>query len=260
MNYGEGGLSASDVALLSGRNDNNGNGFGDGNGAWWIIIFLIFAFGGFGNGFGGNRQGGGAGVMDGYVLTSDFANLERKLDGINNGICDSTFALNNTMTNGFAGVQQTMCQGFNGVNTAILQSANATERGFCNLSSQLAECCCGIKSEIAGVNYNMAMNTNALQQTLCNTTRDIIENQNANYRAIHDELVANKIEAKNERIAEQQAQITALQLKASQEAQNAYLLSELKPCPSAAYIVPNPNCCYNYTVSQNSCGCNCGNY
>lgn len=255
MNYGEGGLSASDVALLSGRND-NGNGFGDGNGAWWIIIFLIFAFGGFGNGgFGGNRGG----AMEGYVLTSDFANLERKLDGINNGICNSTFALNNTMTTGFAGVQQTMCQGFNGVNTAILQSANATERGFCNLSSQLAECCCGIKSEIAGINYNMAMNTNAIQQTLCNTTRDIIENQNANYRAIHDELVANKIEAKNERIAEQQAQITALQLKASQEAQNAYLLSELKPCPSAAYIVPNPNCCYNYTVSQNT-GCNCGNY
>lgn len=263
MNYGEGGLSASEVALLTDRNGNNRNGFGNGDGAWFIILFLLFGLGGFGNGFGfgGNRQGG-AGVMDGYVLTSDFANLERKLDGINNGICDSTFALNNTMTTGFAGVQQTMCQGFNGVNTAILQSANSTERGFCNLSAQLAECCCGIKSEIAGVNYNMAMNTNALQQTLCNTTRDIIENQNANYRAIHDELIANKLEAKNERIAEQQAQINALQLKASQEAQNAYLTDKLNPnkCPSAAYIVPNPNCCYNYTVSQNTCGCNCGNY
>lgn len=263
MNYGEGGgLSASDVALVTDRNGNSG--FGDGNGAWWIIIFLIFAFGGFNNGFGG-RQGNGAGVMDGYVLTSDFANLERKLDGINNGICDSTFALNNTMTTGFAGVQQTLCQGFNGVNTAVLQSANATERGFCNLSSQLAECCCGIKEGIAGVNYNMAMNTNALQQTLCNTTRDIIENQNANYRAIHDELVANKIEAKNERIAEQQAQINALQLSASQERQNNYLVSTLTDrlgtkCPEPAYIVPNPNCCYNYTVSQNSCGCNCGAY
>ncbi|MCI8276842.1 MAG: hypothetical protein HFJ46_02795 [Clostridia bacterium] len=228
-------------------NYGDGNGFGDGNGAWWIIIFLIFALGGFGNG-GFGRQGG-SGAMEGYVLTSDFANLERKLDGINNGICDSTFALNNTINSGF-----------NGVNVAVLQSANATERGFCNLSAQIAECCCGIKSEIAGINYNMAMNTNTLQQTLCSTTRDIIENQNANYRAIHDELIANKIEAKNERIAEQQAQITALQLKASQEAQNAYLLSELKPCPSAAYIVPNPNCCYNYTVSQNTCGCNCGNY
>lgn len=87
--------------------------------------------------------------------------------------------------------------------------------------------------------------------------RDIVDNQNANYRAIHEELVANKLEAKNERIAEQQAQITALQLKASQEAQNNYLLSQLKPCPSAAYIVPNPNCCYDYTVTRNA-GCGCG--
>ena len=131
-------------------NYGDGNGFGDGNGAWWIIIFLIFALGGFGNG-GFGRQGG-SGAMEGYVLTSDFANLERKLDGINNGICDSTFALNNTINSGF-----------NGVNVAVLQSANATERGFCNLSAQIAECCCGIKSEIAGINYNMAMNTNTLQ-------------------------------------------------------------------------------------------------
>ena len=104
----------------------------------------------------------------------------------------------------------------------------------------------------------MAMNTNMLQQTLCNNTRDIIENQNANYRAIHEELVANKLEAKNDRIAEQQNEINALRLKASQEVQNNYLISQLKPCPSAAYIVPNPNCCYDYTVTRNTCGC--GNY
>lgn len=99
------------------------------------------------------------------------------------------------------------------------------------------------------------MNTNNIQQTLCNNTRDIIENQNANYRALHEELVANKLEAKNERIAEQQNEINALRLAASQQAQNAYLLNELKPCPSAAYIVPNPNCCYNYSVVSNGCGC-----
>ena len=108
----------------------------------------------------------------------------------------------------------------------------------------------------------MAMNNNMLQQTLCNNTRDIIENQNANYRAIHEELVANKLEAKNDRIAEQQNEINALRLAASQEKQNNYLLSELKPCPSAAYIVPNPNCCYNYNVTgfgYGNSGCNCGN-
>lgn len=110
----------------------------------------------------------------------------------------------------------------------------------------------------------MAMNTNVLQQTLCNNTRDIIENQNANYRAIHEELVANKLEAKNDRIAEQQNEINALRLAASQERQNNYLIDQLKPCPSPSYIVPNPNCCYNYGINgygyNNNCGCNCGNY
>ena len=101
----------------------------------------------------------------------------------------------------------------------------------------------------------MAMNTSALQQTLCNNTRDIIDNQNANYRALHDEIVANRIEDKNAQIAAQQNEINALRLSASQERQNAYLINQLKPCPEPAYIVPNPNCCYN------SCGYNCnGNY
>ena len=102
----------------------------------------------------------------------------------------------------------------------------------------------------------MANNTCAITNAIAMNTRDLIDNQNANYRALHEEIVANKIEAKNERIAEQQAQITALQLKASQEAQNAYLLSQLKPCPNPAYVVPNPNCCYDYSVTRNNnCGC-----
>lgn len=274
MNYGDGGLSASDVAVLTGRNGQDG--FGDGNGAWWIIIFLIFAMSGWGrNGqglFGNGNAGGGA--VDGYVLATDFATIERKLDSVNNGICDSTFALSNNLTTGFANVQQTLCQGFSGVNSAITTNGYETRLGVQGLASQLANCCCDIRQQIAdcccttqraidGINYNMATNTNALQQTLCNSTRDIIENQNANYRAIHEELVANKLEAKNDRIAEQQNEINALRLAASQERQNAYLLNELKPCPSAAYIVPNPNCCYNYNVTgvgYGNSGCNCGNF
>jgi hypothetical protein len=250
MNYGEGGLSASDVALLTG-NGNNG-GFGNNRDGWWIILLFLLGFGR--NGFSGG-YGGGGGVGENYVLATDFATIERKLDSVNSGICDATFALNNTMTNGFAGVQQTLCQGFNGVNTAIYQNGFNTERGLWNLSSQFADCCCKTQRAIDGVNYNMAMNTNTLQQALCNNTRDIIENQNANYRMIHEELIANKLEMKNERIAEQQNEINALRLKASQEAQNNYLISQLRPCPDPAYIVPNPNCCYDYTVTRNACGC-----
>lgn len=261
----EGMLSPADVAVLSGNAGNGNNGGWGDNGAWWIILFLIFGWGrnGFGNGFG---SGNGGGVMDGYVLATDFATIERKLDSVNSGICDATFALNNTITNGFSQNAQTLCQGFNGLNVAYLQGTNS-------LSAQLADCCCGIKSQLADccctiergldrVNYNNVINTNAIQQTLCTSTRDIIDNQNANYRALHDEIVANRIEDKNAQIAAQQNEINALRLAASQERQNAYLLNELKPCPSAAYIVPNPNCCYNYQVTGTGygTGCNCGNY
>ena len=260
----EGMLSPADVAVLSGNtgNGNNGYGFGD-NGAWWIILFLIFGWGR--NGFGGNGFGGGNGIGENYVLATDFATIERKLDGINNGICDSTFALNNTINNGFFGIQNALCQGFNGLNVAYLQGNNALASQLagccCDIRQQISDCCCKVERGIDGINYNNALQTSALQQTLCNNTRDIIENQNANYRAIHEELIANKLEMKNDRIAEQQNEINALRLKASQEAQNAYLLNELKPCPSAAYIVPNPNCCYNYNIAGvgygNGC---CGNY
>lgn len=264
----EGMLSPADVAVLSGNNRNGNNGWGD-NGAWWIILFLIFGWGR--NGFGG-YGGNSGGVADNYVLASDFATIERKLDTINNGICDSTFALNNTMTNGFAAAQQTLCQGFSGINQAINTNGYETRLGInaleaslanccCDLRQQLSDCCCQINRGLDGINYNMAMNNSALQQTLCNNTRDIIDNQNANYRALHDEIVANRIEDKNAQIAAQQNEINALRLKASQEAQNTYLINQLKPCPSAAYIVPNPNCCYNYTVNgygYNNCGC--GNY
>lgn len=248
-------------------NGNNGNGgfggYGNGDWAWIIVLFLIFGYGrnGFGGGFGGN-----GGVGENYVLATDFATIERKLDGINNGICDSTFALNNTITNGFFGVQNSLTQGFAGLNTGLLQGNYA-------LSSQLADCCCGIKTQLAdcccttqrgldAINYNNAINTNAIQQTLCTSTRDIIENQNANYRALHDEIVANRIEDKNAQITAQQNEINALRLKASQEAQNNYLIQRLDPnkCPVPAYVVNGPtpvnfptNCCNTFS-GFNSCG------
>lgn len=259
----EGMLSPADVAVLSGNtgNGNNGYGFGD-NGAWWVILFLIFGWGR--NGFGG--FGGNGGVGENFVLQTDFATIERKLDGINNGICDSTFALNNTIVNGNNAIQQTLCQGFNGLNVSYLQGTNSLSSQLagccCDIRQQISDCCCKVERGIDGINYNNALQTNALQQTLCNNTRDIIENQNANYRAIHEELVANKLEMKNDRIAEQQNEINALRLKASQEAQNNYLISQLKPCPEPAYVVNGPtpvnfptNCCGTFTGYNN-----CGNY
>lgn len=246
MAYYEGEISP----ITSGGNNGCNGSFMNGDGWWAIILFaLIFGYGR--NGFGG--FGGGSGIGENYALATDFATIERKLDSVNSGICDATFALNNTVTNGFFGVQNSLTQGFAGLNTALLQ-------GNYNLSSQFADCCCKTQRAIDGVNYNMATNTCAITNAINMGVRDIVDNQNANYRAIHEELVANKLEAKNDRIAELQDKLYRADLRASQAQQSNYItdtiINKLSPCPNPAYIVPNPNCCYDYSVVRNNgCGC-----
>ena len=240
---------------------NNNGGFGN-NGDWsaWIIIFLIFALGGWGNNNGFGRNNGS--VADNYVLASDFATIQRQLsDGfgdltaqsryIQNGLCDGFYAMNTSLLNGFAGV-----------NNSIMTNGYETRNAIQGVSSQLANCCCSLEKGQMETNYLNAQNTCALQNTMNMNTRDIVDTVNANYRALHDEIVANKLEMKNDRIVEQQNEINALRLKASQEAQNAYLLSELKPCPQPSYVVNGPtpvnfptNCCNTFSGFNN-----CGNY
>lgn len=262
------GLSASDVALLSGNNGRNGDGmFGD-NGAWFIVLFLIFAaFGWGGNGWGNNRGNGsnGSGAYDNYVLASDFATIQRQLsDGFNdltsqsryiqNGICDSAYA-NAQLING---TNQNIANGIYTLNSAITNSGYDTRTAINNLSSDLASCCCQTQRAIDGVNYNMATNTCNITNNATQNTRDIIDAINCSYNNLHNEIVANRIEDKNAQIAAQQNEINALRLSASQANQNQYLIDQLKPCASPAYLVPNPNCCYNYNVTS---GCNgCGSY
>lgn len=247
-------MTPADYAAITG---NNNDGFG-GNGAWWIIILFLFAFcGGWGNGFGG--FGGGNGAADNYVLASDFATIQRQLsDGFNS--IDNALDRQNA---GICDLGYTQAQLINNASMAQMQSANA-------IQSQLASCCCDVREAISGVNYNMAMNSNALQNTIqtgfCQTnfngqsnTRDIIDSQNANTRAILDAIESNKVEALKERIAEQNQQISALQLSASQQAQNNYIVTtledKLSPCPKPCYLTCNPNAPLNYSVNY-GCGCN----
>ena len=242
-----GGLSAADVAAVT-RNNNSGGLFGNGDGAWWIIILFLFAFcGGWGNGgfYGGGGSGGGA--NNGYVLTSDFAITERKLDSITNGLCDG-FYTNAQLING------TNMQLASGFSAAQLERSNqqaAIMQQLNNMGATNAQCCCEIREGIAGVNYNMATHANALQNSMCLNTRDIIDSQNANTRAILDTLNAQSIEAKNEKIADLQQRLQEANLAASQARQNTYIIDQLRPCPVPAYQVPNP---YAYS----NCGCNCG--
>lgn len=234
----ENGMSPADLAAVTGRN-NNGDGMFGGNGAWWIIILFLFVFCGWGGGWGGNARGGQGTAMDGYVLTSDFANIERKIDSVNNGLCNG-FYQQAQLTNG---VQMQMANGFGQAELSRSNQQAALMQMLYGMSSQMAECCCKTQTAIQGVNYNMANQACEIRNTMQNGTRDIIENQNANARAVLDALTAQRIEAKDEKIAAQNQQIFGLQLAASQAAQNQYLVQTLRPGPIPAYTVPNPYCC-----------------
>lgn len=274
MFNGSNGYSLADIAAATG---NNNGMFGGENGAWWIIILFLFAFTGgwggcgYGNGLGYAGQGGATSVYEGYVLGNDMSMLsrqisdgfnsqERKLDSINNGLCDGFY---------------TAAQQVNGINTNIMTVGNA-------IQSQLADCCCktqtnigdvkyaigstgaeisrGVERGFADTNYNLAIQangiTNAMQNAFCQTnfnaqtnTRDIVDSQNTGVQAILARIDALENSRKDEKIAELTAKLNRADLAASQAAQNTYLLSELKPCPHPAYVVPNPYC-----------NCNCGTF
>ena len=278
MFNGNGGYSLSDIAAVT-KNGNGDGMFGD-NG-WWIILLFLFAgwgrgFGGFDGGYGGDGMGLPCATQADVRSAVDQQTLISKLDQQTYGLADSTYALNNAITNGFFGVQSTLCQGFNGVNTAILQSANGTERGFANLSSQLASCCCetgrAIERGFADTNYNMATQACDTRNLIQNTTRDIIDNANANNRALLDFLV-------NDKISTLQAENQSLKFKASQAEQNAFITANQSAqtaelirrlgadCPQPAYVVQPPqpvtfptNCCGGVSYANfgynNGCGCN----
>lgn len=225
-------LTPADIAAVTGGNRNNDGMFGGENGWWIILLFLILGGRGFGFG-GGGYSGGNMGVC---ATPADVnAAVDRqtfigKLDGITNGITDATYALNNAITGGFA----------------------AAELSRSGMAMDNYKCCC----EIQKLLERGFCDTN---NTIHTVTREIIDNANANSRAMLDFLVKDKIDtltAENQslKFAASQSAQNAL-FNASQEAQTAELIRRLRaPEPVPSYIVPNPNCCYNYAV-QPACGC-----
>ena len=226
-------------------------GFGGWGGDWasWIILFLIFGmfgWGGYGGGWGGNSGNGlGSPSGQGWATRAD----------INEG-----FALNGLQT-GQSGILSAVTNGFHGVDNAI-----------CNLGYQLQDCCCQTQRAVDGVNYNLSTQGAATQaaiqgvrydmatqacdtrNTVQNSTRDIIDNQNANSRAILDFLTQDKIAtltAENQSLKFQASQAAQNAFfTANQEAQTAELIRRINPMPVPAYQVPNPYA---------GCGCNpCG--
>lgn len=237
-------------------------GFGGWGGDWasWIILFLIFGMFGWGGygGFGGGNSGANGPGFQGWATRADvnegFAlnNLQSGINGIQQGICDSTYTLTNAINNGFHGVDTAMC----------------------NLGTQLQQCCCDNARAIDGVNYNLATQANGIQtaiqgvrydmatqacdtrNTIQNSTRDIIDNANANSRAILDFLTQDKIsslQAENQSLKFQASQAAQNAfITANQEAQTAELIRRINPMPVPAYQVPNP---YAGCGCYSSCGC-----
>ena len=244
---------ATGYALGSDSGNNSGNGMWGGDGWWAIILFaMIFGWGRGSFGFGG--FGGGASTdpgLQGIATRADvneaiaFNGLERGISAIQQGICDSVYALNNAVTGGFNSTNVAMLQGFNGV-----------DKSLCQLGYNLQDCCCQTQNAIQGVRYDMATQACDTRNTIQNSTRDIIDNANANYRGLMDFMVQSKIDSL-------QSENQALKLAASQANQNSYLTATLdaqtnelirriNPMPVPAYQVPAP---YPFCGSGYGCGC-----
>ena len=258
------GLSAADIAAVTGNNGSFGNWGGDG--AWWLIILFLFIFNGNWGNWGGNGNGG----------YGTYSEVQRGFD--QSAVMGGLNGIQSAVTNGFVDTASSLCNGFAGVNAAISNgfaqseiAANARQMANMQqafgLQSQFADCCCENRLASADLKYTIATENCADRTALADGLRDVLESQSAGVQRILDQMCNDKIDAKNERIADLERQLTMANLAASQSAQTAQILANndaqtnaleqyLAPVPRPAYIVQNPNGCGCNSI--NSCGCGCG--
>lgn len=226
-----------------GQDSNGGNnGMFGGDGWWAIILFaLIFGRGGYG-GFGGGS--GNDGVSAGFA----WQGIDNGIRGIQQGICDSTYALNNSIMNGFHGVDNAVCtlgyqtqSGFNTLGAQLASCCCDIERGQDRIANQITNCCCDVERQI--------------ERGFCETNANIA----AQTRGIIDYLT-------NEKIDSLRAENQTLRFQASQVAQNQFItqvgsdiVNRLQPVPVPSYTVPNPYAAYSYYGygRGGDCGCGC---
>lgn len=276
-------MSAYTAGMVEAQGNNrNNDGMWGGCGGWIWFIVLFLLFGMFGNNWQNNGNNNrdcscssGVNVLPYLSLLSTSANgaatrnnimdafavnnLQRSVDGLAQGTCDSTYALSNLINTNARASEIQFCNGLNGM-----------QRSFDQAMFQNQQCCCDTLRAIESVKSAADANACALQNTMNNNTRDIIDSQNAGTRAILDYLCQDKISTL-------QNEVQALRLAASQSNQNAAIGAMIdastaeilrrsgRDCPIPAYVVPNPNCCYgnptgvNYGGYNNGgCGCNSG--
>lgn len=257
------GYSLADIAAATTGGNGNG-GFGNWGDGWWIILLFLFA--------NGNGGWGGNGTQSEISYGFDMNGLENGIRGIQNGLCDGFYAMNTGLLDTTAQLQSTMAQGFGGINTAIagldansqrsfyegtiadMQNHNSLMAQLTNMQADAAACCCEtqrtLERNFADLSYRLATQDCATRQVISDSTRDIIDNQNAGVRSILEFLTQDKIAAL-------QAENQSLKFAASQSNQNAFLLSQLAPKAIPAYLAPNPytGTCYSFGYNaMNTCG------
>lgn len=259
---------------------NDGNGFtmpvapmysGGGNGlfggdGWasiiWIIVILAIFSGGWGNGFFGGNNGGFQNALTRGELCQDmnFSDLQSGVRGIQQSVSDGFAGQNINFTDRLDNLGTQIATGFDAINLALVndgyQTRNAAQQNMIAnmqntymINDSIKDCCCNMQSNFAQVAYQQATDACAIQNAISNATRDITQNANDNTKSILDFLIQDKLSTL-------QAENQELRLRASQEAQNNYLVNELRPCAKPAYITCNPYTS-SYGLGMNGCcGCN----
>lgn len=279
-------MTPADIAAVTGGGGYGGYGNNFGGDGWWIILFLILAMGGNwgNNGFGGGNGGGWNGSIP-WILNND-NDIERGFD--QQATMSALNGLQASVSNGFANastqlcnccadIQQSLCNGFAGVEAGAnaRQIANMNQafgmqtammQGFNGIQSQFADCCCENRLGLADLKYTVATENCADRQALNEGVRDIIASQTAGTQRILDQLCADKIDAKNDEIAQLRQEVLFARGQASQVTQNASIINgiydRLNQCPVGTVPVYGEQPIF--TCNNNGCGCNsgcgCGNF
>ena len=261
-----------DPNMLAALMNNSRNGF-DGFGAWWIIILLIFGWGGFGNGFGGGFNG--RGTAQGRADLGNLVNNDVGRDLIMQAIQGNATAISQLASTVHCDVNS-LNSAIQNINTQIgtlglgqRDIIAAMQNGNSTIMSKLCDCCCEnrlavcqqtntIQSAINTVNTGMERGFSETNYAFAEQTCQLKSEINALKQYVGDQFCALKERESQREIQSLRDQVQAFQLSASQQAQTANLVAQLRPCPAPAYVVPNPFGCNCNNPYNNGCGCgNC---
>lgn len=288
---GENGLTVADALALQDRGNGNNDGMFGAQGAWWVIILILFFA--CGNNGWGNRNGNGDGGTNTVVIPSNigggynacctpatqqgltdafnFNQLDNGQRGLERGLCDGFYSVNLGISNlgtqmqqGFCSADRASLQGFNSVQSAMCQGFNGIQSAIAQTNYNMKDCCCETRESIMQSNFNNQAAFNSIQNQMSNCCCELGRGQeNIKYALAQQtcDIIANA-DKNTDRIINYmvqnemdslRTQLQAAQMQLSQNAQTRTIIDQLQPCPKPAYPVASPY----QSIPFNSFGC-CG--